>query len=406
MSEASGRPGLLIVAGEPSGDRIAAAVAAQVARWGVRCFGAGGPACRRAGVETFVDVADTAAMGVGDVLARAPTIARAIARILLEIRREPPRAALLVNFTELNVHLGRRLRRRGVPVLWCVAPQVWAWRPGRLHAVQDAVDRLAVILPFEEPLWRGAGVDARYVGHPSLDALAGSPDREAARARCGVPRGARAVAVLPGSRPGEIARLGPALCAAAAQLCRDGDADEARLLLAPGLSARAEESALASARAAGLAVVRGDPEHGAAALLGAFDAALCASGTACLEAALAGAAPVITYRVDPVTYAVARRLVRTPHLGLPNILLGRRAYPELIQGEADAGRVAAAARGLLDAGAAEAGRTARELRTILEPPSPGSFGGRVAAMLEPWLRRARADLGAAAGASRLTNAVD
>src|SRR5262249_49458236 len=160
-------------------------------------------------------------------------------------------------------------------------------------------------------------------------------------------REARGVAVLPEGRAGEVARLAEPLAGAASALLADGSAREARMILAVGLDPRAEGKARQIARRAGIPVLKGDPEHGAAPLLGAFDAVLCASGTASLEAALAGASPVITYRLDPLSFAVAKRLVRTPHIALPNVLLGRRAFPELVQDDVTEARIAEAARDLL-----------------------------------------------------------
>lgn len=381
MSE-SGDEGVLVVAGEASGDRIAGLAAAALARGGVRCFGIGGPACRAAGVETIADTGRLGAMGLGDVAGRLPAIAAAGLRLLARVRHAPPRAALLVNFTELNQRLGRLLRARGTRVLWCVAPQVWAWRAGRLRTLHGAVDRLAVILPFEEGLWRGAGYDARYVGHPALEAPA--EDRGVVRGRLGIAAGARAVAVLPGSRAGEVRRLAGVLCEAAARLVAEGSVDAARVILAPGLEARARGIAEAAARAAGIAVVGGDAAHGAAGMLGGFDVSLCASGTASLEAALAGAAPVVAYRMDGLAFAVARRLVRTPHIALPNVLLGRRAFPELVQDEVTVGRVAEAARGVLGR-SGEAPGLAEELRGGLVLQGRVPFGERVAGMMLPWV---------------------
>lgn len=375
------RSDVLVVAGEPSGDRIAALVARALAEQGVRAHGIAGPAAGAAGVEIVADGSRLAAMGLADVVARVPDLVQSLARLLARVRRDPPRAALLVDHTELNQRLGRLLRARGTRVLWCVAPQVWAWRPGRLSALRDAVDRLAVILPFEEALWREAGYDARYVGHPSLDSP--SLDRSAARAELAIDPGARAVAVLPGSRAGEVLRLARPLAEAAALLSAEGVT--ARMILAPGLDRRAREAAVAAARAAGVTIADGDPDHGAGPLLAAFDASLCASGTATLEAALAAAAPVVAYRLDPVAFAVARRLVRTPHVALPNVLLGRRAFPELLQGEVTPARLAAAAGALL-ARRDEAVRVAAELRAVLAPPSAETFGRRVADLLLPWLR--------------------
>jgi lipid-A-disaccharide synthase len=370
--------GVAIVAGEASGDRIAALAAKVITARGERVYGIGGPACRAAGVEIVADASRLAAIGLTDAVARLPALTSAVARLLAGARRSPPRAALLVNFTELNQRLGRVFRAFGVRVLWCVAPQVWAWRPGRLTALRGAIDRLAVILPFEEALWRGAGVDAHYIGHPSLDVPA--PPRAELRAHLGIPSDATAIGVLPGSRAGEIARLAEPLAAAAAQLLADGTASAARMILAPGLDPRARGHAEAIAHRAGIALTPGDPQHGAAKLLGAFDVVLCASGTASLEAALAGAPPVTAYRLDALSFAVARCLVRTPHIALPNVLLGRRAFPELVQDDATPARIAAAARDLL--GRPDLGRErAAELRALLTPPSSRPFGERVASLL-------------------------
>ncbi len=369
-------PEVLVVAGEPSGDRIAAAAASALASRGVRCFGLGGPACARAGVRLEADAVGTAAMGLGDVAVRAPAIAAAAARIAAAVRRSRPRAALLVSFTELNAVVGRVLRARGVPVLWCVAPQVWAWRAGRLRTLRGALDRLAVLFPFEEALWRGAGFDARYVGHPSVEAVGAARTSPT-----------RAAAVLPGSRPGEVRRLASPLCEAAARLCAGGSIDRAALLLAPGLPASAEEVARAAAARFDVPVTETAPGAGAAPRLSSFDVALTASGTASLEAALAGAAPVVAYRIGRIAFALARRLVRVRDVALPNILLGRRAFPELLQEAAAAGPIAEAARALLDGPVAsgEALAWTRELGAILAPPSPEPFGERVAALVSDWL---------------------
>jgi lipid-A-disaccharide synthase len=366
---------VLVVAGEPSGDRIAALVAAELAAEGVSCTGIGGAACRAAGVETFVDMASIAAMGVADVIGRAPRLAAALGRLAAHVLRDPPRAALLVNFTELNQHLGRLLRARGTRVLWCVAPQVWAWRPGRLSSLRGAMDRIAVILPFEAPLWRAAGHDAVYVGHPSAparDTAGSAPRRDTAPS----------LAILPGSRPGEIARLADPFFRAATSLLASGAVASARVLVAPDLPQASRTLLGRLSRASGLPLLV--TEGGALPHLAAFSASLCASGTASLECALAGAAPVVAYRLDPLAFALARRLVRTPHIALPNVLLNRRAYPELLQDEATPAKLAAAARVLLDR-RDESLRLAAELHAILAPPSPALFGRRVAELLIPWL---------------------
>jgi len=373
---------LLVVAGEASGDRIASEVLRALAPRRIEAFGIGGSGCRREGMETLDDVSEVAAMGALDVARRMPAVARALGRLFSRLSRGSTKAALLVNFTELNARLGRVLRRRGVRVLWAVAPQVWAWRAGRIRALHSAVDRLAVLLPFEEPLWRGAGYDARFVGHPAAEV--DLVPRALARDRLGL-RGRRAVVVLPGSRAGEVARLAPVFCEAAANLVAQGDVDEARVLAAPWLDAKAREDLDRAALRFGIPVVTADADRGAAPLLGAFDLALCASGTACLESTLAGLPTVIAYRVDPLTYAIARRVVRTPHIGLPNVLLERRVFPELIQDAANPKEIVAAARQIMSDEALVRVANA-EIRSSLAPRGQaGKFGERVAALLDPWL---------------------
>ncbi len=365
---------VLVVAGEASGDRIAALVAAELAASGVACWGVGGAACRRAGVETIADSSAIAAMGISDVAVRAMDVGRAVARIAARARSSPPGAALLVNFTELNQRVGRALRARGVRVLWCVAPQVWAWRPGRLHALHGAFDRLAVILPFEEALWRDAGHAATFIGHPSWCAEPPPADPPAR------------VAVLPGSRAGEVGRLATPLVEAARALVADGSVASGAVLLAPGLPERARATIRDLAHRTGLEPLEVDATDGAGPLLRGFRVALCASGTASLDAALAGAAPVVAYRLDALAYALAKRFVRTPHVALPNVLLGRGAYPERLQQDATADRIAEAARGLLRDRAATLAN-AGELRALLAPPSPLPFGRLAADLVLPWLGR-------------------
>jgi len=352
---------------------VAEALRGRAALWGMT-----GEAGRRAGIEPVADSSATGVMGLWDGLGRIPTLVHAVARLAGRVARRAPRAALLISYTELNARVGRALRRRGVPVLWCVAPQVWAWRASRTEVLASAMDRLAVLFPFETSLWRGAEVDAHYVGHPSFELA-----RPSARSAVATSSDA-SVAVLPGSRPREVERLGPALIDAAAKLIDRGVVRRGVLLSSPSIPANQRRKIELLATRAGLSVRAVDGTEGAAPHLHEFQIALSASGTACLEAALAGAAPVITYRTDPLTYAVGRRLIRTPHIGLPNILLGRRAFPELLQGRAEASEIAIAAERLLSDPARTRGAVS-ELRARLEPPSSRPFGERVAELMRPWL---------------------
>lgn len=375
------RTPVLVVAGEASGDRIAAAVVEAIGAERASFFGLGGGAAARAGVRLVSDLRQSTAMGALEVASRLPAVLAARARLELAIARERPKVAVLVDYAEFNVRLGVRLRRAGVRVLFCVAPQVWAWRPGRVRRVGRALDRLAVILPFEQRLWRAAGVDARYVGHPALEVAA--PSRAEARARLAIDA-ERAIAVLPGSRPHEVrAVLEPMLDGV--RLLRDRDATiDARLLVAPSLDDRTRARVLERARAARVGAVEVEPREGAAPLLAAFDAAVATSGTATLECALAGAPPVTVWRASRLTAALARRLVRTPHVALPNVVLGERRYPELLQEDATPAAIARELAARLE-DRERARRDADELRAKLAPRDAGTFGARVASLVGPWL---------------------
>jgi len=369
---------LLVVAGEASGDRAAAAVVARLE--GVHAFGLGGPALAAAGAELVGDLRESTALGVGEAAARAGSVLRAWRNIVRITRARPPLAALLVNYSEFNTRLAPVLHAAGVRVLWYGAPQVWAWRPGRVARLRPSVDRMAVVLPFEETLWRSGGVDAHYVGHPSLE----TPrlDRQAARRALGMTPLAAAVAVLPGSRPHEVRRLLIPLLDAYERVRSDRASVDARVLLAAGLdaSSRGWVRDLCLERRVGTFDV--DPRLGAMNVLPAFDVSLCASGTVSLEAALARAVPIVAYRVGLATELTARLLVRTPHVALPNVLLGRRAFPELLQRDVRADRLARALADALDQRPALV-RACDEVEARLGPERAPSL--TVARMLSPWL---------------------
>ena len=375
---------LLVVAGEASGDRAAAHVLAALRLGPHRAFGMGGAALESAGMEMIADLRSLTALGIGEVAAKAGPIAIAHHRLLRAARRRRPRAALLVNYSELNTHLAGRLHAAGVRVLWYVAPQVWAWRPGRIRTLRRRVDRMAVILPFEEELWRGEGVDARYVGHPAWETTA--MDRDTARRALGLTPYAATVAILPGSRPHEVNTLLPTMLESYDRVRRDRASVDGRILLAPSLDPKTRDRAIALGASRNVGVFLVDPHAGAIAVLSAFDAAITASGTAALEAALARAVPVIVYRAGILTEIVARAaLGRTPRIALPNVLLGRTAFPELLQREVRPRRIAELLGEALDT-RADLLKTCDDVEAAL---GPRRFPSReVARMLEPWLTRA------------------
>ena len=252
---------LLVVAGEASGDRAGAQVIAalKVRRALAACAPSASEAAalEAQGVELVRDLRDSTALGVTDVAARAYAIRSAYMGVARAARKRSARVALLVNYTEFNTHLAARLHARGVRVLWYGAPQIWAWRPGRAARLRRSIDRMAVMLPFEEALWRERGVDAEYVGHPALRSRR-SLDRTAAREAMGLTPYARAVAILPGSRPHEVERLLEPMLEAYERVRQDRASIDGRVLLAPSLDEETRERALAIAAALDVETVMDD----------------------------------------------------------------------------------------------------------------------------------------------------
>jgi lipid-A-disaccharide synthase len=335
---------LLIVAGEASGDRAAGSVVARLP--GIDAFGLGGPALASQGVTLVGDLRASTALGVGEAGARAWSVMRAWLAVTRAARMRRPRAALLVNYSEFNTRLAPHLHEAGVRVLWYGAPQVWAWRAARTTTLRRSVDRMAVVLPFEAPIWREAGIDAHYVGHPALETR--GLERDIAREVLGMTPYAAAVAVLPGSRPHEVRRLLEPMLDAYERVRADRASVDARVLVASSLDEPTRRWLHALCDARRVPTFDVDPRVGAMGVLRAFDVTLCASGTASLEAALARAVPVVAYRVGMTTELAARVLLTTPNVALPNVLLGRRAFTELLQRDAHAQRIAQALADALD----------------------------------------------------------
>ncbi len=371
---------LLVSVGEASGDAMAGAV---VDLLGERSFGLTGPALRGSGCHSVADLTGSAAMGLIDAARHAPKIAHATRKLLRRSRDEPPSAALLVGFSEVNAHVGAQLRKQGVRVLWYAPPQVWAWRASRVHSLHRSADHIACVLPFEQAIWARAGVATTFVGHPARETKTIS--RRAARDRLRLTPYAEVAALMPGSRSAEVRRTLPAMLHAVSELRADRGAFDARIVLAPTLPAKVARWAEVTGQRLGVSATRlsGKP------LLSAFDVALVASGTATLECALAGVPPVIVYRTGGLTQAVARRLLLVDHIGLPNLVLGRRAFPELVQDDLTSSALAQEASQVLDERPAY-GAAIAELRHALQPTSAVRALGatpaeRVASLIRSWL---------------------
>jgi lipid-A-disaccharide synthase len=351
-----------------------------VARLDADVFGLGGDALRRAGAELTIDLKELTAMGVGSVLARAPRIAHAAGALLSQAKSREPKAALLVGYSEFNAWLGQRLRARGVRVLWYAPPQIWAWRSERGGRLRKSSDRMAVTLPFEEELWRGFGVDAHFVGHPALERR--EEDKSVIRERFGMTPSAEYVALLPGSRPHEVTRHTEAMLGAVDILRAERGALDARIVMAPALDRKTARWLADRARQSGVTIL----ESPVSMLLPAFDVALAASGSVTLECAVAEVPPVIVHRSGPFTVALARRLIQVDNIGLPNIVLEGRVFPELVQDALTKEALADEAGRLLDERPAYVERCREAKHKLLPHNGRGApTSERVKELLEPWL---------------------
>ena len=366
-------PTILLSAGEPSGDLHGATVAhALRSRWpGVRLFGLGGPQMAAAGVELLADLHELAVMGFAEVVSRLPFFLRLLGRVEAEMAARGTALVVPIDYPGFNMRLARAARAQRRPVLYYIAPQVWAWHRSRIRQLARLVNRLAVILPFEEELFREAGAAVTFVGHPLLDAAPEREGVESFRARLGLTEGP-VLALFPGSRPQEVAKHLALFTETALRLHSARPHIQPVIARSPAVPARMYHDAPF-------------PETtDTRALLANAQVALVKSGTTTLEAALAGTPMVVAYRTSALTFALARRLVRVEHIGLVNLVAGRRLAPEFVQHEATPGALVRALSPLLAAGS-----PAREamvaglsgVRTALQAPGEGATAAeRVAAL--------------------------
>ena len=310
-------PRILIVAGEASGDLHGARLVEALRRLTPRLTveGMGGAEMQKAGVTLLADAGDTAVVGLTELWEKRRALRDALQRLRGRLRTVRPDLLICIDFPDFNLLLARTAHRLRIPVCYFISPQVWAWRRGRIRTIRRVVRKMLVLFPFEEILYRKAGVDVTFVGHPLLDALAGVPPREACRAALGIPEDSRVLGLLPGSRQAEVRRHLPMLLGAASLLVADRPDLRLFLGLAPTLDRQAVEAAVA---ASGLqvTVLPGRSYE----VMRAADLLLAVSGTVTLEAAILGTPMIITYRVATLSWLLARPLVRVRFIGLPNLV--------------------------------------------------------------------------------------
>jgi lipid-A-disaccharide synthase len=360
-------PEILISAGEASSDMYAARLATALrARTGARLFGMGGKRMAEAGVDLIADYHQVAVVGISEVLHKIPTVVGVQRKIAAEAVRRRAALAILVDSPGTHLGVARRLKNNGIRVGYFIGPQVWAWRPGRVRVVKRLVERMVVIFPFEEAIYREAGVPVDFVGHPLVDVVKASMSRSEFAARHGLDPNRPIVTLLPGSRRSEIERHYPLIMEACERLSREVQNRGAIQLVLAAAPALGPEL-FAPYERPGVSVTR--VEGATYDALGAADCAIVASGTATVEAALLGTLMVVVYRVSPTSAFVLRRLVRSPFIAMVNLIAGRRVVPELIQDQFTSEAVVEEVRKLLESSAARDEMKAglAEVRTKLGP---------------------------------------
>ncbi|HEY2857736.1 MAG TPA: lipid-A-disaccharide synthase [Terracidiphilus sp.] len=355
-------PGIFISAGEASGEAYGALLIEEL-----RCrlaehsqqadfWGMGGPRMAAAGLDRVVRAEDMAVMGITEVVRHLPRIYREFRRLKQAIRDRRPAVAVLIDFPDIHFKLAEQLRTLGIPVVFFVSPQLWAWKKHRIKLVQKYVDRMLVIFPFEEPFYRQRGVNAEFVGHPLAELPLPSIGREEFARQNGLDSDQTWIGLLPGSRAKEIRDNLPEMLAAANVLA-EHDFSRAVQPVNQGFAALAPEGRLhfllplaptltpekqawvrhfVHGLAPGLPVTLVDDARAA---LHHARASIVASGTATVEAALIGSPFVVVYRVSPLTYAIAKRVVTVPHVAMVNLIARKRLIPELIQNDFTASNI-------------------------------------------------------------------
>lgn len=334
----------MIIAGEASGDLHGAHLVRAMRDRDPRLqfYGVGGDRMEAAGVQLIARSSQMAVMGAVEVLPRLGFILKVRRGLKKSLKQSRPALLILIDYPGFNLPLARFAHENGIRVFYYISPKVWAWRKKRIYALEQYVDRMALILPFEEAVYQEVHLDARFVGNPLLDTVRRTLDRGGALRKFGLQEGVTTVALLPGSRKGEVTRLLPPMLHMAAILKKRIPAVQFVLPLAHTLPDGLVEG-LVKSQGVEVAITR---ENGYDAV-GLADVAVVASGTATLETALLGVPMVIVYRLSFLSYWIGRAVVQVDHIGLVNLIAGRGIVPELIQGEATPERMADEAHRIL-----------------------------------------------------------
>jgi len=327
---------LMIVAGETSGEFYGAKLTEGLKELipGIKLFGIGGAKMEEAGVELLHRCEDLAVVGLSEALSKLPEVIRAQRKLLNRAKEERPKGIILIDFPDFNLNLARKIKPFKIPIIYYISPQVWAWRPSRIKKIAQLVDKMLIILPFEEEIYREAGVEAEFVGHPLIDFVKADLNREEFCEKYRLLKNKPIISFLPGSREKEVKRLLPPMLQSMPLIKRSIDAYFI-LQIAEWISRDAFSKLLDSVRQYGEIII-GDTYN----VMKNSDLVVLASGTAALEAALLGTPMVVLYRLSKFTYFLGRLMVKIKDISLVNILAGERVVAELLQSQANGKNIA------------------------------------------------------------------
>ncbi len=373
---------IMVSAGEASGDSHASHALQALTDSGVSftSFGMGAGALQGSGTELIVDCRDLAVIGIVDVVLNYHKFLKRLKLLRTCMAQRKPDLLLIVDYPDFNLKLAETARALGIPVLFYISPKVWAWRAGRVKRIASLVSHMAVLFPFEVEIYEQAGLPVTYVGNPVVHDAVSSYTRDQARAHLGIDTQHKLIALLPGSRTGEIKRHLPAMLDTARHIQRSHPDMQFVLPVAPTLERSFIDQMLSGVNGASPPATLVITDNDSRDVMRSADVALVASGTATLETALVGTPMVVMYIVNGINYAIMKRLIRIPDISLVNIVAGKRIVPEYLQHEAQPEAMAAALLHLIENPESRQ-KMLQELKTVKQEMGDGRASERVAQLI-------------------------
>jgi len=363
---------IFISAGDPSADFPGKNLIGELHRLcpDLNFFGLGGPLMQEAGLEALTNHEELAVMGFWEILPKLFFFRRLLQKTVDEIKNRQPKAVILIDYPGFNLRLAEKVKPLGIPIIYYISPQVWAWGKRRVHAIKKLIDLMLVIFPFEEAFYQEQGVSARFTGHPIIDRYRNIPDKAACRRLVSIGPDKKLIALLPGSRLQEVKRMLPTMVEAAAIV--SGKLPEVEFVIA-GVNNIDSDIYARIIGNRDISVIKGSTPE----LINAADLVITSSGTATIETAYFMTPMVVIYKTGFLTYQIARRLIELEFIGMVNIVAGRRAVPELIQNQATSANIASHALEIIS-NRDLYNRMVEDLRSVRDKLGPGE-AGRIAA---------------------------